>query len=131
MVSIPVIACGGVGDFSHFASGIVDGNASAVAAGNIFHYIEQYYHSKDEFTSIKHRVRMDSEATYEGRQFDNNGRLMMMSKEDLSKFSLKGQKRTYMIYCKRCLYPSNHPYGMIFDEKVFAWVVEFMKKKIS
>ena len=20
-----------------------------------------------------------------------------------------------MIYCKRCLYPSNHPYGMIFD----------------
>ena len=30
-------------------------------------------------------VRMDSEATYEGRQFDNNGRLMMMSKEDLSK----------------------------------------------
>lgn len=21
-----------------------------------------------------------------------------------------------MIYCKRCLYPSNHPYGMIFDE---------------
>ena len=40
VVSIPVIACGGVGDFSHFASGIVDGKASAVAAGNIFHYIE-------------------------------------------------------------------------------------------
>ena len=21
-----------------------------------------------------------------------------------------------MIYCKRCLYPANHPYGMIFDD---------------
>ena len=30
-------------------------------------------------------IRMDSEATYKGRQFDKNGRLMMMSREDLSK----------------------------------------------
>ena len=86
VVSIPVIACGGVGDFSHFASGIVDGKASAVAAGNIFHYIE---HStiiaKMNLLQSNIDVRMDSEATYEGRQFDNNGRLMMMSKEDLSK----------------------------------------------
>ena len=38
-------------------------------------------------------VRMDSEATYEGRQFDENGRLMMMSGKDLSKIELnKGSK---------------------------------------
>ena len=93
MVSIPVIACGGVGDFSHFASGIVDGNASAVAAGNIFHYIE---HStiiaKMHLLQSNIDVRMDSEATYEGRKFDNNGRLMMMSKEDLSKVQFKKGK---------------------------------------
>ena len=42
-VSIPVIACGGVGDFSDFRLGVVDGKASAVAAGNIFHFTEHSY----------------------------------------------------------------------------------------
>ena len=93
-VSIPVIACGGVGDFSHFSSGISKGGASAVAAGNIFHYIE---HStivaKMNLLQSGIDVRMDSEATYEGRQFDETGRLMMMSGKDLSKIELtKGSK---------------------------------------
>lgn len=39
-VSIPVIACGGVGQFKHFAQGIHEGMADAVAAGNIFHFTE-------------------------------------------------------------------------------------------
>ena len=85
-VSIPIIACGGVGDFSHFESGITKGGASAVAAGNIFHYIE---HStiiaKMNLLQSGIDIRMDSEATYKGREFDKNGRLMMMSREDLSK----------------------------------------------
>lgn len=42
-VSIPVIACGGVGTFEHFGPGISQGNASAVAAGNIFHFTENAY----------------------------------------------------------------------------------------
>jgi len=93
-VSIPVIVCGGVGDFSHFSLGITEGGASAVAAGNIFHYIE---HStivaKMNLLQAGVDIRMDSEATYEGRKFDENGRLMMMSGEDLSKVELsKGFK---------------------------------------
>ncbi|MFQ5805852.1 MAG: imidazole glycerol phosphate synthase subunit HisF [Phycisphaerae bacterium] len=40
-VSIPVIALGGVGDWSHFADVIRRTNVSAVAAANIFHYSEQ------------------------------------------------------------------------------------------
>jgi cyclase len=40
VVKIPVIACGGVGVFEHFVEGFVKGNASAVAAGNIFNYTE-------------------------------------------------------------------------------------------
>lgn len=40
---IPVIACGGVGKFIDFALGIVEGGASAVAAGNIFHFTEMSY----------------------------------------------------------------------------------------
>jgi cyclase len=42
-VTVPVIACGGVGAFSDFRAGVVDGNASAVAAGNIFHFTENSY----------------------------------------------------------------------------------------
>jgi cyclase len=85
-VSIPVIACGGIGDFSQFALGIIKGGASAVAAGNIFHYIE---HStiiaKMNLLQSGVDIRIDSEATYKGREFDKNGRLMMMSREDLLK----------------------------------------------
>jgi cyclase len=39
-VGIPVIAVGGVGEWAHFAEGLREGHASAVAAANIFHYTE-------------------------------------------------------------------------------------------
>ena len=38
-VNIPVIACGGVGSFEHYADGIEAG-ATAVAAANIWHFKE-------------------------------------------------------------------------------------------
>ena len=41
--NIPVIACGGVGNYSDFSKGLVEGGASAVAAGNIFHFKEMSY----------------------------------------------------------------------------------------
>ena len=88
-VSIPVIVCGGVGKFSHFSAGITEGGASAVAAGNIFHYIE---HStivaKMNLLQSGIDIRVDSDATYKGRKFDESGRLMMMSGEDLSSVEL-------------------------------------------
>ena len=40
VVSVPVIAMGGVGQLSHFVDGVVQGGADAAAAGNIFHYFE-------------------------------------------------------------------------------------------
>jgi cyclase len=43
VVGIPVIACGGVGRFEDFRAGIAEGRASAVAAGNIFHFTEHSY----------------------------------------------------------------------------------------
>lgn len=42
-VRIPVVACGGVGDFSDFRAAIDQAKASAVAAGNIFHFTENSY----------------------------------------------------------------------------------------
>ncbi len=40
-VSIPVIACGGVGKWQHLVDGVTKGHATAVAAANIFHFTEQ------------------------------------------------------------------------------------------
>lgn len=52
-VNIPVIACGGVGDYSHFEEGIVVGKASAVAAGNIFNFKELAYPYTKNFLAKK------------------------------------------------------------------------------
>ncbi len=40
-VSVPVIACGGVGTWDHLAEGLEQTGADAVAAANIFHYSDQ------------------------------------------------------------------------------------------
>jgi cyclase len=40
-VSIPVIASGGAGEFSHMAEVLKDGHASAVAAASIFHFTQK------------------------------------------------------------------------------------------
>ena len=40
-VRIPVIACGGVGTWGHFAEALKETNVDAVAASNIFHYSDQ------------------------------------------------------------------------------------------
>ena len=42
-VQVPVIACGGAGHVSHFLKCFNETTASAVAAGNIFHFTENAY----------------------------------------------------------------------------------------
>jgi imidazole glycerol-phosphate synthase subunit HisF len=83
-MTIPVIACGGIGNHAEFAAGIEAG-ADAVAAANIFHHIE---HStilaKAHMVASGIDVRLDSEATYAGREFDETGRLLMLDAERLA-----------------------------------------------
>lgn len=87
-VTIPVIACGGVGAYRHFAAGIQQGGASAVAAANIFHYIE---HStivaKAHLRRAGVDVRLDSVANYEKLRFDEQGRLLKLSDEHLEEIT--------------------------------------------
>ena len=40
-VRIPVIACGGVGEWAHFSEALEKTSVDAVAAANIFHYVDQ------------------------------------------------------------------------------------------
>ena len=88
-VEIPVILCGGVGSFSHFHEGIVKGGASAVAAANIFHHIEHSTilakaHMKKQGVNI----RIDTSLNYLDREFDDDGRLMMLKSEELNNLEL-------------------------------------------
>ena len=89
-VEIPVILCGGVGSFNHFHEGITEGGASAVAASNIFHHTEHSTilakaHMKKQGVNI----RMDSSLNYLDREFDDDGRLMMLDSEQLNNLELK------------------------------------------
>lgn len=88
-VTIPVIAIGGVGNMDHFAEGIHAG-ASAVAAANIFQHTE---HStilaKAHMLKAGIDVRLDSLATYHDREFDENGRLVMLSNERLMEIDMQ------------------------------------------
>jgi cyclase len=74
-VNIPVIACGGVGDIRHLASGILDGHCQAVAAANIFQHTE---HSTIAAKAIMNKlgvqVRLSSDVKYENFDFDDFGR---------------------------------------------------------
>ncbi len=84
-VNIPVIACGGVGSFKHFAPGIIEAGASAVAAANIFHHTEHStIFAKAHMYKSGVDVRLDSQAKYDNREFDEDGRWVMLSAYALS-----------------------------------------------
>jgi imidazole glycerol-phosphate synthase subunit HisF len=58
-VSVPIIACGGIGAFDHLAAGIRDGFANSVAAANIFGFKElSYPMAKDALHGAGLSVRM-------------------------------------------------------------------------
>lgn len=57
-LSIPVIGCGGVGKWEHFAEAFDKTKVDAVAAANIFHYTDQsVYHAKKFLVKKQYNVR--------------------------------------------------------------------------
>jgi len=50
-IRIPVIACGGVGEWAHFADALEQTGVDAVAAANIFHYSDQSIFLAKKFLS--------------------------------------------------------------------------------
>lgn len=62
-VSVPVIACGGVGAFEHLAAGIREGAAASVAAANIFGFKElSYFQAKNALLAADIPVRHSASA---------------------------------------------------------------------
>jgi cyclase len=52
-ISIPIIACGGVGEWEDFEEGILNTSADAFAAANIFHYRDQSVYLAKKYLSNK------------------------------------------------------------------------------
>lgn len=85
-VRIPIIAIGGAGTANHFYEALTKTKASAVAAGNFFHFTE---HSpivlKSFLRSRGAPVRLETYAQYDGAAFDALGRLKKCSEQYLDK----------------------------------------------
>lgn len=114
-VSIPVIACGGVGRYEDFAPAIHTAGASAVAAANIFHFYELAYpHAKG--ACIRDGISMrpvslenkwfPREPSYEfAKEKARHQKRMDEASKGLSAAALDRRDRR-MKWCTQCLYPS-------------------------
>lgn len=93
-VSIPVIACGGVGHPKHFVEGFKEGQAMAIAAANYFHFTEHSVTVTKAFLK-EHgiEVRLDSYATYEDFDFDETGRIAKRNEKYLEKLRFEYQPK--------------------------------------
>jgi len=90
ITNLPVIALGGAGKYSDFIEPFKRTKVSALAAGNIFHFTE---HStiiaKANMLKKGIDVRVNSDAIYKLRNFDDTGRVIPQSYSKLSKLILK------------------------------------------
>ncbi len=126
-VTIPVIACGGVGKYTDFAPGVLKGGASAVAAANIFHFFElSYPFAKQTCIDVgvpMRPVMLDSAWQRREPEYDEafertrvEERLRRARARDY--VTAKSELRRNPIrWCTRCLYPSISAAPMEFDEQ--------------
>jgi len=122
---IPVIACGGVGQYADFAAGIALGGASAVAAANIFHFFELSYPMAKQRTidaGIPMRpVKLDSlwqkrEPEYDTAAEDRRLQDRRERAETGNYLAAQARPRKSGIrWCTRCVYPSISAAPMEFD----------------
>lgn len=114
-VSIPVIACGGVGSYSDFVPGIAEAGASAVAAANIFNFYELAYpHAKrtcieagismrpvsleNRWFPREPRYDFERESAKLTQRMDNAAKGLFTAATD--------QRQRAVKWCTQCLYPS-------------------------
>jgi imidazoleglycerol phosphate synthase cyclase subunit len=124
-VEIPVVACGGVGRYDHFADGVLEGRASAVSAANIFHFFELSYPFAKK-ACIDRGVPMrpvafasqwiPREPRYEYAERDRRiaHRIEASQAPSEKETDRKGHKPRW---CTRCVYPAINAAPMEFDEK--------------
>lgn len=124
-VSIPVIACGGVGKYEHFPAAITEGGASAAAAANIYHFYELAYpYAKQACLDAGLPMRdigLDCKWFPREPNYDMDAvRARLDERLDRAKKGLgPSQKiavRQNIRYCTRCVYPSISAAPMDYDD---------------
>ncbi len=125
-VKIPVIACGGVGKYSDFPVGVLEGGASAVAAANIFHFYELAYpYGKKACIDAGIAMRdvgLNSKWFPREPEYSDKVEKLRMEERLARAKSGQGPKRIVeskhkLKWCSKCLYPSISATPMEFDEE--------------
>lgn len=122
-VNIPVVACGGVGKYEHFAPAVQDAGASAAAAANIFHFWElSYPFAKKAMIDAglpMRPIEFANEYFPREPQYDNAERDRKIARRvEMSNTPLPSdtERRAPPRWCKRCVYPAINAAPMEFDE---------------
>lgn len=115
-VSIPVIACGGVGSYPDFPRAIDEAGASAVAAANIFHFHEMSYpHAKRVCVEAGIPMRplnisgkwYPRDVPYDGaaERSKIDERLERARDGRFRAAEVNGDTVPPMVWCRNCVYP--------------------------
>ncbi|MGD1904631.1 MAG: N-acetyl sugar amidotransferase [Leptolyngbyaceae cyanobacterium] len=127
-VSIPVVACGGVGRYDHFPAAILLGNAAAAAAANIFHFFElSYSHAKQTCLTAGIPMRpiglgsqfLRREPEYDRPYEDARiaKRLHQAETESYVAAQPRATAQNAIRWCTACVYPSISAAPMEFDDQ--------------
>lgn len=139
-VSIPVVACGGVGNYDHFAAAIQDGGASAAAAANIYHFYELSYPIAKRTcidAGIPMRdVSLNSKWFPREPQYDYDERDRLLNDRLARAEILKDQPSTdntpnEIRWCTKCVYPSINAAPMEFDDDGVCMGCLMAEKKVE
>jgi imidazoleglycerol phosphate synthase cyclase subunit len=125
-VTIPVVSCGGVGRYEHFAPSISEAGASAAAAANIFHFFElSYSHAKQACLTAGIPMRpvglgsrfLNREPEYNCSREDARiqERLRQARAGDYNAAKVRATPPQPIRWCSACVYPSISAAPMEFD----------------
>jgi len=82
-VTVPLIVCGGAGVPAHFLDALEKTSASAIAAGNFFHFFEHSVTITKAIANQYHPIRHETHARYHAVDLDSMGRLLKKSDASL------------------------------------------------
>lgn len=82
-VRVPVICCGGARNASDFINVFEETKVSAASAANFFHFTEHSVNTSKANIKKHINIRLETDASYEDAQFDQNMRILKKDDEQL------------------------------------------------